>query len=338
MSPWTMRMGGWLLPIAVALPGGAADAGAQAAVARILEQDSTRDNLVDPPGYRTGTLGELGAVAIRGEGPPVILVPGIGFGAAVFDTLAAALASDHRVYAITVAGFGGTSAPPAPPPSTSFGEQTWTDGALRGLEGLIAEADEPVALVGHWLTGTQLAVRATAMHPERVRALVLISPSLRRMPPGAQPQPSSLEQRVQAVDQYLAPRWFRTVTRETWDDNNFLPGDYAAHPVLGLRYWRQAFRPPLHVWIRYLNEFFAQDALPLVNELTVPTLALMPDLEGAWHPPGINYLEGYLHRAWDGVENPRVTLETVAGTRVIPWADAPDAVIERVRGFLEAHR
>jgi hypothetical protein len=38
--------------------------------------------------------------------------------------------------------------------------------------------------------------------------------------------------------------------RETWDDNNFLPGDYAVNPILGLRLWREAASPQVHVWIR----------------------------------------------------------------------------------------
>ena len=96
----------------------------------------------------------------------------------------------------------------------------------------------------------------------------------------------------------MARAWFKTVTRATWDDNNFLPGDYSSNPIVGLRLWREAARPPLHVWVRYLNEFYAQDATLQVEGLRVPTLLLKPGLEGLWHEPGANYVSAYLDRSW----------------------------------------
>jgi len=47
---------------------------------RILMQDSTLNNLVDPPGYKTAKPGTLGDVVRKGKGPQaMILIPGLGF-------------------------------------------------------------------------------------------------------------------------------------------------------------------------------------------------------------------------------------------------------------------
>ncbi|NIP56525.1 MAG: alpha/beta fold hydrolase [Gemmatimonadetes bacterium] len=339
----TIRAGLPTLALAFLVPAGAVPSGAQAnpdRVPRILEQDSTLNNLVDPPGYETGRLGKLGRVRTSGYGPgSMILIPGLGFGGDVFEPLTERWSERFTLHAVTLPGFGGTPAPPSPPSGTSFGEQTWTDGALTGLERLMErEGLDDVVVVGHWLTGTQLALRLAAAHPDRVSAVVLLAGSARwTSPDPSVPVEIPLENRVARVDRGLAPKWFRTVTRETWDDNNFLPQDYAANPVLGLRHWREAARPPLHVWVRYLCEFFAQDVTLDLDGLEVPTLLLHPGLEGAYVEPGANYLGAYTRRSWGRVaeDHPMIRARTIPDTRVILWADRPDAVAEAVKAFLD---
>ncbi len=236
----------------------------QQACKRILVQDASLDNLVDPPGYASAALGTLGGVQRAGQGKQaLILVPGLGFGAGIFDEFLQRHAQEFTMYAVTLAGFGGTPAPPSPSATTSFGDQTWTNAALGALEKLIVDEhlERPI-VAGHWLGGTQIALRLAGRRPQQVKAVVLFAGSacMTSADPGRAAQLATLEGRVAAIDQYMAPKWFKTVTRETWDDNNFLPGDYARDPVRGLRLWRAAATPPLHVWVRYLCEFNAQDA------------------------------------------------------------------------------
>ena len=317
----------WTVALAVGL-------GAQTPVPRILEQDSTLDNLSTPPGAETAPLGSLGSELRRGTGPTTLLmIPGLGFGAEVFESLMAELEDTHTMWAVTLPGMAGTSAPATPPPGTSFGAQTWTDGAYRGIEALMQrEGLEDVVVVGHWLTGTQLALRLAAEHPERVRAVVLISGSARFAQPGLDER--THEERVASVDRGLAPQWFRTVTRETWDDNNFLPGDYAAHPVLGLRLWREAARPPLHVWVRYLCEYHAHDTAAHLSRVSAPILRLDPGLEGLWFDPANPYMENYTRASWGGLAAPTMRTREIPGTRAVPWADAPERVAAEIVDFL----
>lgn len=313
---------------------------AEPPVARILEQDPARNNLVDPPGYRPAELGTLADVRRAGDGAQaMLLVPGLGFGGEIFDELTARLGGEFRTWAVTLPGFGGSAAPPAPPETTSFGAQTWTNGALAALEKLLAdEAIERPIVVGHWLTGTQLALRLAMAHPDRVRGVVLLAGAARLT--ATDPQRAAFfatpEKRVAATDQFLAPRWFKTVTRETWDDNNFYPDDYAVDRVRGLRLWRAAARPDLHVWVRYLCEFNAQDVCAEIDRLATPTLLLEPGLEGLPRDPANDYMKAYLHDSWQGCaeRNPRITVKTIPDARVGIWFDQPDAVTAAIRDFV----
>jgi pimeloyl-ACP methyl ester carboxylesterase len=324
--------------------GVAVGAEGQQPVARILEQDSTLNNLADPTGYETGVLGELGALEVTGTGErPMILVAGLGFGGEIFRTLTEEWRDDYTMYAVTLPGFGGTAAPPSPPAATSFGEQTWTNAAVDAVERLILDEDlDGAIVVGHWIGGTQVAVRVAQRQADRIEAVVLLAGSARAVPAQENPPtppPASLEERIAGVDDSLAPNWFKTVTRETWDDNNFFPHDYAVNPVLGLRLWRQAARPRLHVWVRYLCEFLAQDVTLDLADLETPLLLVRPGLEDVPHDPGLNYMEAYLHRSWEGapLDAAGVVVTTIPNTRAVPWADRPEAVRNAVEVFLADH-
>jgi pimeloyl-ACP methyl ester carboxylesterase len=313
----------------------------QASCPRIMIQDSTFNNFVDPPGYRTGTLGELGGYRKMGTGPQaMILIPGFGFGADLFDELMEKWSDKYTMYAVTLAGFGGTPAPPSPPPGTSFGEQTWTDGAMRGIEKLIAKEkiSDPI-IVGHWGVGTQLALRLALEHPENARAVIILGGTSRFVMADTTRMPLrvALDKRIAAIDGYMAPSWYKTVTRQTWDDNNFLPIDYAINPVRGLRLWRQAAQPSVHVWTRYLCEFYSQDITLELDELAVPTLIVKPGLDPVDLGPGQNYMDAWTHLSWQGIPemNPKIKLISIPDSRVCLRFDQPEKLDIAVGEFLE---
>jgi len=322
--------------LTLTVPSGEGALLAQTPLPRITSQDSTLDNLVTPSGARTTLLGSLGAELRAGNGPGrMLLIPGFGFGAEVFRPLMDAFASTHTMWAVSLPGFGGTQPPPAPSAGTSFGAQTWTNGALEAIGALLVREDlRNVVLVGHWLGGTQLAIRAARRHPGRISAVVLLAGSARTAIPGR--PDATLEQRVAYMDRVMAPRWFRTVTRETWDDNNFLPHDYAVHPVLGLRLWRQAASPSLHTWVRYLCEYNAQDVTPELAAVEAPTLLVHPGLEGLWAEAGREYMTMFTKGSWGTLTSTRVKEVTIPNTRAVPWADRRDEVVTAITEFLNA--
>jgi pimeloyl-ACP methyl ester carboxylesterase len=327
--------------LAAMLPAAVSELPAQQTCQPRMEQDQTLDNLVHPAGYATAEPGTLGGVLRVGDGPvDMVLIAGAGFGGEIFEGFMEANASQFRMLAVTLPGFGGTPAPPMPPARTSYGELSWTRSAQEAVARLIVEEelDRPV-VVGHWLSATPIAMGLAVERPDLVRGAIVISgvPKFVPMSGTGMTEPGSLAQRVAMVDQYLAPQWFRTVTRATWDDNNFLPRDYAIHPLRGQQLWMEAAQPTLPVWIRYLCESWAQDSTSRLVELQVPVLILKPELDELYHqgPQMGDYLESFMS-GWDGAEKAshRIQVETIADSRVFIMDDQPQRLHEAVSRFV----
>lgn len=308
-----------------------------------MEQDPTLNNLVHAEGYQAAEPGALGRVTRVGNGPRhLVLIAGAGFGGEIFASFMEANRERYTMIAITLPGFGGTAAPPMPPGKTSYGDQTWTRAAQHAVARRIEEEklERPVVL-GHWLNATQIALGLALERPDLVRAAIVVSGVPRFVPTGGSPvpEPKTPQQRAIMVDQYLAPNWFKTVTRATWDDNNFLPRDYAVHPLRALQLWQEAARPTLPVWIRYLCEAWAGDSNRDLARLEVPVLILEPKFDALYFegPQMGDYMEAFLHRGWDGAaqQSDLITLQTIADSRVFVMDDQPAKLNESIARFVD---
>jgi pimeloyl-ACP methyl ester carboxylesterase len=105
----------------------------------------------------------------EGSGWPVLCLHGIGSSSVMFDSLRQALAPDYRVITWDAPGYGKSRASEVPHDLKAF-----ADAALAGID----ERDiEAVHVVGvSW--GAAIGLRLAMSHPERVRSLTLISPTL----------------------------------------------------------------------------------------------------------------------------------------------------------------
>lgn len=302
---------------------------------RSMVQDPSLDNLVLPKGYETAPPDTFGHVEKRGTGPvPMVLIPGGGFGWKVFEPFMKQHESEYTMYAVTLAGMGGTKAPPMPPKGTSYGEQTWIRGGLRALLKLIEKEklDRPV-IGGHFLEGSQIGLRMAIDHPERIRGVVLFAGSAVMVVPNVSP---SLEERIRYQDEHMAPDWFKTVTLETWNDNNFPPWGYSLDPERGARLFEQVSHGPLPIYIRYLLEFWASDLSLEFGDIKRPVLVLIPgfprekleDESGKW----IRY---FFLDGWNGVEKNRlVERRTIDHAAIFVWLDQPELVGKEVARFV----
>lgn len=106
-------------------------------------------------------------VTVAGQGPPVILIPGLGCSGAIWDSTVRHLEKRFECHVLSLKGFGGV--PPVSPLPENF--------LLAVRDGIIAYArrcglDRP-ALIGHSLGGiVALDVAVTA--PDLPRALVIV--------------------------------------------------------------------------------------------------------------------------------------------------------------------
>ncbi|MDD1012823.1 alpha/beta fold hydrolase [Pseudomonas rubra] len=112
-----------------------------------------------------------GAQAIReaGHGPAMVLLHGIGSGAASWLQVALQLSQRARVIAWDAPGYGDSSPLATPAPQAA-------DYARRLLQLLDALNIDDCVLVGHSL-GALSAAALACQHPQRLRRLVLISPA-----------------------------------------------------------------------------------------------------------------------------------------------------------------
>jgi len=138
-----------------------------------------------------------------GRGRPVVLIPGLGNTAHVYDDFAPKLAHDYHVYGITRRGFGTSSIP-----SSGYDADRLGDDVLAVLDAV--KLTRPV-LVGHSLGGEEVSSVATR-HPGRVAAAVYLDGGyeyafhseaavhyrdeaarrLQSLPPRVQPDPTDL--------------------------------------------------------------------------------------------------------------------------------------------------
>ena len=112
-----------------------------------------------------------------GEGPPMVLVHGLGGSSVNWLAVGHELARDHHVYALDLPGFGRT------PPSGR-------EPTIRGYRRLVSRfidkvAGGPAVLVGNSMGGL-ISLALAAKRPKLVSSLVLVGAALPRPPGGPQ--------------------------------------------------------------------------------------------------------------------------------------------------------
>ena len=307
---------------------------------RSMAQDPTLNNFVHAAGVETTAIGTLGRVRRLGDGPrTMLLIPGLGFGDGIWAEFMERHRARYTMYAVTLPGFGETRPLPIPGDGSSFTDVPWTRSAIRAIEDLLTrERITRVTIVAHWALASQIALQLAIDHPDRVEAVVLVGGPLKSYYSGT---PGMLEwtptQRSRYV-QGMGEKWFKTVTRRTWDDNNYMSYDYAVNPLRGLFLWREAQAPSLPVWIRYLLEFYAFDQTSQLKDLRVPTLVVQPAFDDAAHfvEAGRNYMRDLCVDSWRDARHASAKLEfvTVPQSRLFIMFDQPDVLDRTIADFL----
>ena len=111
---------------------------------------------------------ELEVLDWGGRGRPLVLLPGLGDTAHVFDTFALELTSNYHVFGITPRGCGASSAPE--PTSANYAADRLGNDVVAVIDSL--NLDRPI-LAGHSVAGEVLSSVGTH-YPEKVSALIYI--------------------------------------------------------------------------------------------------------------------------------------------------------------------
>lgn len=295
----------------------------------VLAAHAQTDHFSHPPQYKAAPLGALGPVIKAGEGEQVVVIlPGLFFSADAYEELAQSLRDKHRVYVIAPAGLGGTAAPPLPSGPDRYRPMIWTKAYEKGVvDYLDAEGVRDAALIGHFSAGAGSALRLAKRRPDLFNKVIILAGEISRAPK------QHAAQAYKNSDYYGETLW-RTISRETWNENNFTPSLYSKHAEIGMRLWKMAESVPLAIAIQYLGEFAAADMISVFDNYGTPTLILTPDFREGAVDDRIAAFYGANWDEWLEEAEAPIIVRDIDDAHVFLWLDQPVATMREIKTFI----
>ena len=254
------------------------------------------------------------------RGSPVILIPGLASGAWVWQDSIAALQGEHRIYALTLAGFDGR-------PAVKGDALASAVSSLRELI-VTQRLDKPV-LVGHSLGGT-LALMFAAAHSDLIDGVVAVDglpvfPSTEATPAAQRP---ALAERIRAQFAGVAQADFEAQQLQYMRRVGVVnDGQAAAIAKLTSRSDPQAVAD-------YAGALMALDLRAQLPAIRVPVLEIAPYLASDYAAMGISEdaKRSYYQSLLSGVA--KLEVVTIAPARHFVMVDQPEAFNQALRKFL----
>jgi len=224
----------------------------------------------------TSTVGTLHVERQGDHGRAVILIPGLQGGPWVWQQTIAHLQKNHVVYALTLAGFDGMSAP-------TDGDKLFDRADASLLQLIEQQKIEKPVLVGHSLGGT-LALRFAGEHAGLISGVVAVDglpifPGMDRV---------SAEQRLAMAAQTrekmaaITPEQFRA------QGLGYMQNIGVIDPQLAVRYAPMNARSDIKASAEYMADDLASDLRPGLKNANVSILEISPyNAPDFSHPPMI---------------------------------------------------
>ena len=240
-----------------------------------------------------------------GEGPPLILVPGITSPAITWGFVAEKLGVANDVYVLDTRGRGlsGTA------PDGNYGLEAYADDVLRLAAGLNLDR---FALLGHSM-GARIGLRLSEAHRNRLTSLVLVDPPLSG--PGRTPYAPQLSWYIDSI---------RLAQRGTTADamRSYLPGWAEQHLHLRAEWLHTCDEDAVTASYHNLQN---EDILRSFTTVPETTLLVIAGAAGVITARDAAEIRGL---------NPAIAIRTVEGAgHMIPW-DKPKEFYAALHGFV----
>jgi pimeloyl-ACP methyl ester carboxylesterase len=149
--------------------------------------------------------------------------------------------------------------------------------------------------------------------------------------------PATPGERVKAVNESWVDKWFKYVTPETWETNNYRAEMFANDLDRAEQVRQQVEAAPLPVKVRYLAEFMASDDTSELANVNVPLLALRPGFsEKVLADPASSWYKISFQDAWEVfAKNSRIHLLTIPNARALILDDQPKLIDDAIATFVE---
>lgn len=252
-------------------------------------------------------------VKIYGDGPPILLIPGLSSSGEVWDSTVTALKDAYELHVFTLAGFAGIEPLPT---------QTLQNGFLAAQENaLLAYIDnnalEAPVFVGHSLGGF-LGLKLALQSPQRfagvvnVDGLPAIGALFAEMENGAQadtPQPN-FDPQSMAQGMTNNPAWYDRIVADMMASDGMTSGIA-------------------------MGELMAADLRQALSELRLPTLTLGALENGAPYATKAQVQSNYENQ-FAQASDAFHSIEYSAHSRHFIMADDPQWLNERIKSFLSS--
>ena len=243
---------------------------------------------------------------VSGSGRPVILIPGLGCPASVWDDTVAHLGTGYQTHVLQLAGFAGAPAMAGSAPLVAT--------AREQLSRYIDERhlDHPI-VIGHSLGGF-LAIWLAAEDPDSVGPVIDLD--------GGAAFTMSDEPTARKMRDQLANASNADFAQGVRDMFAFMFSDpRRAAPVVDL-----VVRSDKRAFAGALYELFTTDIRPELPKITAPVLVLLSDGPFA----------DDMGKQMTGI--PKHDTKLLAKTRHFVWYDDPKATYSAIDAFLAAHK
>lgn len=251
------------------------------------------------------------AFFIEGDGPPLMMVHGIGARHGTWRGLVDNLKSDFRCISFDLRGHGESPVPPTP---YTLDDLVADVEALREKLGI-----DRMHLIGHSLGGMIGPAYARA-HPDRVMSLGLLSTAAGRTEDDSTKVGAVVaameEQGIIEVLETLIARWFT---------DDFI----ANRPDAIQARLRQVTETPPDVFLNVFHIYAETEMAPWLHEVAAPSLVLTGELDGGCNPRLNRFIADTL---------PNAELVIMEGLKHAILLEAPERVADHVRAFLMGHR
>ncbi len=308
-------------------------------IAQKTVNDKLINNLMLPSDIKTVGIGSLGNVQVVGEGEQnILLIAGWGFGTNIFKGFVNSNYKNYKMHLITLPGFGNTSPQDLPSPNVSYGEQAWTNGCIRGIVDYVKKHKlKKVSVIAYFNIATQIVLRLNMEHSELVDKTVVVGGSMTIIDPQMEFAPT-LQQRIDINDKYYAPKWFKTVTQETWNSSNFSPQFYSLDSLSGNRLWDEVASVPIPVMVQYLCEFNSQDVTLDLEKLKKPLLSIVPGYSKEFFNDEnqmADYIKTNYIDQWQKLKHPLIKVQTIQGSGNCVFVDKPHIIDRIINEFFQ---
>lgn len=300
--------------------------------AGVLALNSSRACAAPPPAPPPAptTVTPLAHVEERGTGPiTMILIPGLSCDWRIYDAFMTRNASKYRMLAVTLPGFGGSTAPPIAADASPM-DGKWLLNAQAAILKLIQERklDKPV-IVGHSLGG-HLAIQLAAGHGEHIKSAISID-GLPLFPPPPPGQPDTAEARATMVKQFGI--MMNSMPVESWADGQkrsvaMLVTDPARAKVLG----EICAEVPKANTVEYMLEMIGSDLRPQMGKIQIPLLTISAVSNDAGPEMAAN-IRAVVRDEFKGA-SPSVKLVTFEDSRHFIMDDRPADLDQAIATFL----